>query len=46
VAVRNPYGLLHLKKILGKPDTQKIDIVILSVRSVTQSDSGQDAVIL
>jgi amino acid transporter len=41
VAVRNPYRLHHLKKILEKTDTQKIDIVILSVRSVTQSGSGE-----
>ncbi|HYL35719.1 MAG TPA: APC family permease [Bryobacteraceae bacterium] len=43
VAVRNPYRLLHLKKILEKTDTQKIDIVVLSVRSVTPSGSGEHA---
>jgi amino acid transporter len=41
VAVRNPHRLLHLKKVLEKTDTQKIDIVVLSVRGVTQSGSGE-----
>ena len=41
VAVRNPYRLHHVKKVLEKTDTQKIDIVILSVRSVTQAGSGE-----
>ena len=41
VAVRNPYRLLHVKKVLEKTDTQKIDIVMLSVRSVTQAGSGE-----
>ncbi len=41
VAVRNPYRLNHLKKVLEKTDTQKIDIVVLSVRNLTQSGSGE-----
>jgi len=41
VAVRNPYRLHHLKNVLAKTDTQKIDIVVLSVRSVSQSGSGE-----
>jgi hypothetical protein len=41
VAVRNPHRLLHVKKVLEKTDTQKIDIVMLSVRSVTQAGSGE-----
>ncbi|MBZ5591880.1 MAG: APC family permease [Acidobacteriia bacterium] len=41
VAVRNPYRLLHVKKVLDKTDTQKIDIVMLSVRGVTQAGSGE-----
>jgi hypothetical protein len=32
---------LHVKKVLEKTDTQKIDIVMLSVRSVTQAGSGE-----
>ncbi len=41
VAVRNPHRLDHLRKILEKTDTRKIDIVVLSVRSVTQAASGE-----
>jgi amino acid transporter len=41
VAVRNPHRLDHLRKILEKTDTRKIDIVVLSVRNVTQSGSGE-----
>jgi hypothetical protein len=41
VAVRNPHRLHHVKKVLEKTDTQKIDIVILSVRNVTQAGSGE-----
>ncbi len=43
VAVRNPNRLNHLKKVLDKTDTQKIDIVVLSVRNLTQSGSGEHA---
>jgi len=41
VAVRNPNRLNHVRKVLEKTDTQKIDIVVLSVRNVTQSGSGE-----
>jgi amino acid transporter len=41
VAVRNPNRLDHLRKILEKTDTRKIDIVVLSVRNVTQAASGE-----
>jgi amino acid transporter len=43
VAVRNPNRLNHLTKVLQKTDTQKIDIVVLSVRNLTQSGSGEHA---
>ena len=41
VAVRNPHRLDHLRKILLKTDTRKMDIVVLSIRHVTQSGSGE-----
>jgi nucleotide-binding universal stress UspA family protein len=41
VAVRNPNRLQHLARILQKTDTRKMDIVVLSVRSVTQAASGE-----
>jgi amino acid transporter len=41
VAVRNPNRLQHLARILKKTDTRKIDIVVLSVRRVTQAASGE-----
>jgi amino acid transporter len=41
VAVRNPHRLQHLKRILEKTDTRKMDIVVLSVRQVTQAGSGE-----
>jgi amino acid transporter len=41
VAVRNPNRLQHLARILQKTDTRKLDIVVLSVRSVTQAGSGE-----
>ncbi len=34
VAVRNPSRLQHLERILRKTDTRKIDIVVLSVRTL------------
>ncbi|MGB9458486.1 MAG: APC family permease [Bryobacteraceae bacterium] len=43
VAVRNPNRLQHLARILHKTDTRKIDIVVLSVRPVTQAASGEHA---
>jgi amino acid transporter/nucleotide-binding universal stress UspA family protein len=41
VAVRNPNRLQHLERILRKTDTRKMDIVVLSVRLVTQAGSGE-----
>jgi len=41
VAVRNPHRLQHLQRILQKTDTRKMDIVVLSVRQVTQAASGE-----
>jgi amino acid transporter len=41
VAVRNPNRLQHLARILQKTDTRKMDIVVLSIRSVTQAASGE-----
>jgi hypothetical protein len=41
VAVRNPHRLQHLDRILAKTDTRKLDIVVLSVRQVTQAGSGE-----
>ena len=40
VAVRNPNRLQHLERILEKTDTRKMDIVVLSVRNVTQAGAG------
>jgi amino acid transporter len=41
VAVRNPYHLEHLQKALEKTDTRRQDIVVLTVKVVTQSGSGE-----
>jgi len=41
VAVRNPNRLDHLKRVLDKTDQRRIDIVVLSVRQVTQAGSGE-----
>ena len=41
VAVRNPNRMQHLSRILAKNDTRKQDIVVLSVRQVTQAASGE-----
>ncbi|HTX34709.1 MAG TPA: APC family permease [Bryobacteraceae bacterium] len=41
VAVRNPNRLQHLERILRKTDTRKMDIVVLSIRTVTQAASGE-----
>ncbi len=43
VAVRNPNRLDHLKKVLEKTDTRKIDIVALSVRVLNPAGSGEYA---
>jgi amino acid transporter len=41
VAVRNPNRLQHLQRMLEKTDTRKLDIVVVSVREVTQAASGE-----
>ena len=41
VAVRNPHRLIHLKKTLEKTDTSMIDVVVVSIRQVTQTGSGE-----
>ena len=41
VAVLKPNRLQHLARILKKTDTRKMDIVVLSVRRVTQAGSGE-----
>src|SRR5580693_9303454 len=41
VAVRNPNHLYHLKRVLEKTDPRRLDIVVLSVRQVTQAGSGE-----
>jgi len=43
VAVRNPNRLEHLQRVLEKTDTRRIDVVVLSVRQVTQAGSGEHA---
>jgi nucleotide-binding universal stress UspA family protein len=43
VAVRNPNRLQHLARILEKTDLRRMDIVALSVRTVTQAASGEHA---
>ena len=40
VAIRNPYELGHLKKVLVRVDTRKIDIVALTVKRVSRHGSG------
>ncbi len=40
VPVRNPYQLQHLKRILDRIDTRKIDVVVLTVKRVSQHGSG------
>jgi amino acid transporter len=40
VAMRNPYQLGHLKKVLERVDTRKIDIVALTVKRVSRHGSG------
>ncbi|RPI11548.1 MAG: APC family permease, partial [Acidobacteriales bacterium] len=43
VAVRNPNRFDHLKKVLAKTDTRKMDIVALSVRVVDPAGAGEHA---
>ena len=41
VAVRNPHRMQHLQRVLKKTDMRKLDVVVLSVRQVTQAGSGE-----
>jgi amino acid transporter len=41
VAVRNPNHLEHLQKTLEKTDTRRQDIVVVTVKLVTQAGSGE-----
>jgi amino acid transporter len=41
VSVRNPHALDHLRKVLEKTDTRKMDIVVLTVKNVTEAGSGE-----
>ena len=41
VAARNPNALDHLKRVLEKTDTSKIDIVVVTVKPVTPAGSGE-----
>ena len=41
VGVRNPNRLEHLRKVLEKTDTRKVDIVVLSIRLVGNAGSGE-----
>jgi amino acid transporter len=41
VAVRNPNIMEHLRRILEKTDTRKVDIVVLAVRQVNPAGSGE-----
>ncbi len=41
VACRNPNQLDHLKKVLDRTDTRKVDIVVLSIHRVTAASSGE-----
>ena len=41
VAVRNPHHLEHLQKTIESTDTRRQDIVVLTVKMVTQAGSGE-----
>ena len=41
VAVRNPNHLEHLEKVLAKTDIRRQDIVVMTVKIVTQAGSGE-----
>jgi hypothetical protein len=41
VAVRNPHHLEHLRKTLARTDTRRQDIVVVTVKVVTQAGSGE-----
>jgi nucleotide-binding universal stress UspA family protein len=39
-AVRNPYELQHLRRVLERVDTRKVDIVVLTVKRISRHGSG------
>ena len=41
VAARNPHHLEHLDKTLSKTDTRRQDVVVLTIKVVTQAGSGE-----
>jgi amino acid transporter len=41
VAARNPHHLEHLEKVLSKTDTRRQDVVVLTIKVVTQAGSGE-----
>lgn len=41
VAVRNPHLLEHVARILDKTDTNRIDVVVVTVKRVTEAGSGE-----
>lgn len=41
VAVRNPHHLEHLEKVLSKTDVRREDIVVVTVKTVSKSGSGE-----
>ena len=42
VSVRNPNQLDHVRKVLEKTDTRKIDILVLTVKRVTESGADSE----
>jgi amino acid transporter/nucleotide-binding universal stress UspA family protein len=40
VALHNPYQLAHLKRVLERVDTRKMDVVALTVKGVSRHGSG------
>ncbi len=40
VAVRNPYELGHLSRVIARVDTRKIDVVVLTVKRISRHGSG------
>ncbi len=40
VAVRNPHKMDHFQRVLDKTDTRRVDVVAVSVRTISPSGSG------
>jgi amino acid transporter len=40
VAVRNPYELKHLERVLERVDTRKLDVVVMTVKRITRQGTG------